>query len=225
VSPHASRLGLCVAFGLLSASCRTGQAAQTPSAQPPPIIQPGAPGQPSRTITAEKAADVSQVEYIDADIKFMQGMIGHHAQALEMVALIPTHTNREALQLLGQRIDISQVDEIKMMQDWLRARGQQVPAMNAMHMHGATLMPGMLTAEEMARLAQAKDDEFDRLFLEGMIKHHEGAITMVKDLFATPGAGQDVTVFSFASDVDADQRMEIQRMGTLLEALVKEMKR
>jgi len=154
----------------------------------------------------------------------MQGMIGHHAQALEMVALIPTHTTRQALQLLGQRIDISQVDEIKMMQDWLRARGQQVPAMNAMHMHGATLMPGMLTAEEMARLSQAMGDEFDRLFLEGMIKHHEGAITMVKDLFATPGAGQDVTVFSFASDVDADQRMEIQRMGTLLEALVKEMK-
>ena len=199
--------------------------AQAPSAQPPPIVQPGAPGQPSQVITAEKAADVSQIEYIGADIKFMQGMIGHHAQALEMVAMIPTHTTREALILLGQRIDISQVDEIKMMQDWLRARGQQVPAMNAMHMHGATLMPGMLTAEEMAKLSQAKGDEFDRLFLEGMIKHHEGAITMVKALFDTPGAGQDVTIFSFASDVDADQRMEIQRMGTLLEVLVKEMKR
>jgi uncharacterized protein (DUF305 family) len=199
--------------------------AQTPSAHPPPIVQPGAPGQPSQVITAEKAADVSQVEYIDADIKFMQGMIGHHAQALDMVAMIPTHTTRQALILLGQRIDISQVDEIKMMQDWLRARGQQVPALNAMHMHGATLMPGMLTAEEMAKLSQATGDEFDRLFLEGMIKHHEGAITMVKALFDTPGAGQDVTIFSFASDVDADQRMEIQRMSTLLDVLMKERKR
>src|SRR5206468_10275317 len=119
----------------------------------------------------------------------------------------------------GQRIDISQTDEIKMMQDWLQARGQQVPGANAMHMHGATLMPGMLTEDEMARLAQANGADFDRFFLEGMIKHHEGALTMVKALFATPGAGQDVAVFSFASDVDADQRMEIDRMGAMLDAM------
>jgi uncharacterized protein (DUF305 family) len=216
-------LAVCLSV-VVGVSCRTGQVAQTPSTQPPPIIQPGAPGQPSQVITAEKAADVSAVEYIDADIKFMQGMIGHHAQALEMVAFIPTHSTRDAMKLLGQRIDISQVDEIKMMQDWLRQRGQQVPAMNAMHMHGATLMPGMLTAEEMERLSKARGDDFDRLFLEGMIKHHEGALTMVQDLFAIPGAGQDVTVFSFANDVDADQRMEIQRMSTLLDTLLKERK-
>jgi len=217
---------ICVLFlGVLSASCRTARVASTPSpSDPPPIVQPGAPGQPSRVITAEAAADVSKVDYIDADIKFMQGMIGHHAQAIEMVTFIPTHTHRREMVLLGQRIDISQNDEIKMMQDWLRARGQQVPAVNAMHAHGATLMPGMLTEEEMARLARANGDEFDRLFLEGMIKHHEGAITMVKELFATPGAGQDVSVFSFANDVDIDQRMEIQRMGALLDVIAKEMK-
>ena len=167
---------------------------------------------------------MSKVDYIDADIKFMQGMIGHHAQAIEMVAFIPTHSSRREMVLLGQRIDISQTDEIKMMQEWLRARGQQVPALNAMHAHGATIMPGMLTEEEMARLARANGDEFDRLFLEGMIKHHEGAITMVKELFATAGAGQEVSIFSFANDVDIDQRMEIQRMGALLDVIAKEMK-
>ena len=217
---------ICVLFlGVLSASCRTARVASTSSAaDPPPIVQPGAPGQPSRVITAAAAADVSKVDYIDTDIKFMQGMIGHHAQAIEMVTFIPTHTHRREMVLLGQRIDISQNDEIKMMQEWLRARGQQVPALNAMHAHGATIMPGMLTEEEMARLARANGDEFDRLFLEGMIKHHEGAITMVKELFATPGAGQDVSVFSFANDVDIDQRMEIQRMGALLDVIAKEMK-
>ena len=222
------RIGrICVVFlGVLAASCRTARVASTSSApdHPPPIVQPGAPGQPSRVITAAAAADVSKVDYIDTDIKFMQGMIGHHAQAIEMVTFIPTHTHRREMVLLGQRIEISQNDEIAMMQEWLRARGQQVPALNAMHAHGATIMPGMLTEEEMARLARANGDEFDRLFLEGMIKHHEGALTMVKELFATPGAGQDVSVFSFANDVDIDQRMEIQRMGALLDVIAKEMK-
>ena len=210
--------------GLCGLSCRTAQVGHNPSPPAVPIVQPGAPGHPSRVITAEAAADVSKVDYIDADIKFMQGMIGHHAQAIEMVAFIPTHTSRREMVLLGQRIDISQTDEIKMMQDWLRLRGQQVPGVNAMHAHGATLMPGMLNDEEMARLARANGDEFDRLFLEGMIKHHEGAITMVKELFATAGAGQEVSIFSFANDVDIDQRMEIQRMGALLDVIAKEMK-
>jgi len=217
-APRAAVLCLVVA-SVVGASCRTASKVDSP-----PIVQPGAPGQPSRTISAEKAADLSQVEYIGADIKFMQGMIGHHAQAVEMVALIPTHTTREDLRLLGQRIDISQNDEIKMMQQWLQARRQQVPGVNAIHMHGATLMPGMLSEEEMSRLSQAKGLEFDRLFLEGMIKHHEGALTMVRELFATPGAGQDVAIFSFASDVDADQRMEIERMGGMLDAILKERK-
>ena len=151
----------------------------------------------------------------------MQGMIGHHQQAVEMVALIPTHSTRADMQLLGKRIDLSQQDEMKMMRRWLEVRGKEIPGEHAMHMHGATLMPGMLTAEEMERLAAAKGSEFDRLFLEGMMKHHGGAITMVNELFATPGAGQEVEIFSFASDVDADQRMEIDRMGAMLNAILK----
>jgi uncharacterized protein (DUF305 family) len=187
-----------------------------------PIVQPGAPGEASRIIAADKAVDLSHVQATEADVKFMQGMIGHHQQAVEMVALIPTHSGREDMQLLGHRIDLSQADEIKMMTRWLEVRGQEIPSEHAMHMHGATLMPGMLTPEEMERLAAAKGSEFDRLFLEGMMKHHGGAITMVNELFATPGAGQEVEIFSFASDVDADQRMEIDRMGAMLNAILKE---
>jgi uncharacterized protein (DUF305 family) len=190
-----------------------------------PIVQPGAPGQASHEITADKAADLSHVQFTEADVKFMQGMIGHHAQAIEMTALLYSRTNRDDMRALAKRIDISQADEINMMKHWLEVRGQEVPNEHAHHMHGATLMPGMLTQEEMDRLAAAKGDEFDRLFLEGMIKHHGGALTMVQELFATPRAGQEVEIFSFASDVDADQRMEIDRMGAMLNSIVKELQR
>src|SRR5579864_59675 len=190
---------------LAVASCRTGSGASAVPApgagggSSPPIVQPGAPGQSSRVIAADKATDLSHVEFTAADVRFMQGMIGHHEQAVEMVALVPSRTNREDIKKLALRIDVSQADEIKMMQRWLEVRHQEVPGPHAMHMHGATLMPGMLTAEEMTRLGEAKGDEFDRLFLEGMIKHHGGALTMVKDLFAAPGAGQEAEVFAFAS--------------------------
>ena len=202
---------------LAGASCRTADVAPKP-----PIIQPGAPGESSRVVAPAAAADLSHVGYTEADVRFMQGMISHHAQAVEMVALIPTRTSREDMRLLGHRIDVSQADEIKMMQHWLEVRRQQVPGEHAHHMHDAKLMPGMLTAEEMDHLAAATGDEFDRLFLEGMIKHHGGALTMVDELFATPGAGQEVEIFSFASDVDADQRMEIERMGAMLNTILKE---
>ena len=191
-------------------SCRSG------SSTSPQIIQPGAPGQASRVVDAAAAADLSRVAFTPADVRFMQGMIGHHAQALDMTALVPAHSGSDAIRKLAQRIEISQADEIKMMQDWLTRRGQKVPDQHAHHAPGAPLMPGMLTAEEMARLAQARGAEFDRLFLEFMIKHHEGALTMVQDLFAQPGAGQESDVFAFASDVDADQRMEIDRMRAAL---------
>ena len=210
----------------VSAACRTAAPKRAGAGDPQqpavPIVQPGAPGEPSKVIAAAQAADLSHVQATDADVKFMQGMIGHHQQAVEMVALIPTHSTRPDMQLLGKRIDLSQQDEMKMMRRWLEVRGKEVPGEHAMHMHGATLMPGMLTAEEMDRLAAAKGSEFDRLFLEGMMKHHGGAITMVNELFATPGAGQEVEIFSFASDVDADQRMEIDRMGAMLNAILKE---
>jgi uncharacterized protein (DUF305 family) len=146
----------------------------------------------------------------------MQGMIGHHAQALEMTALLRTRTSSEDMRKLALRIEVSQADEITMMQGWLTQRGQAPPDPHAHHAHGAALMPGMLTQEEMATLAAANGPEFDKRFLDFMIKHHEGALIMVKDLFSHPGAGQEAEIFAFASDVDADQRMEIERMGAML---------
>ena len=210
---------------LTTASCRTvpvsGPKAAAGGAEsgPAPIIQPGAPGEASHVITADKASDLSQVQYVGADIKFMQGMIGHHAQALEMVELLKTRSTSDDMKKLALRIELSQDDEIKMMQAWLATRGQQVPNRNAMHMHGAVLMPGMLSPDEMKQLEEAKGAEFDRLFLQGMIKHHGGALSMVADLLASPGAAQESEVFAFVSDVEADQRMEIDRMGAMLSHL------
>ena len=191
----------------------------TPSLAQPPIVQPGAPGEPSRLISSAEASDLAGIGFTDADVKFMQGMIGHHQQALEMSALVNERTANESMKRLALRIIISQEDEIGMMQEWLKARGQALPNPHAHHMHGATLMPGMLTQDEMKRLEAAKGVEFDRLFLEGMIKHHMGALYMVEELFKTPGAGQETEMYAFASDVDSDQRMEIERMGAMLREL------
>jgi uncharacterized protein (DUF305 family) len=192
-----------------------GSAASCRSAAPP-LIPPGAPGASNRVITADQATDLSRVKFTPADVRFMQGMIGHHQQALEMTELLKTRTSSDDMRKLANRIELSQSDEIKMMQDWLTHRGQTLPDPHAHH-HGGALMPGMLTAEEMARLAAAKGTEFDRLFLEFMIKHHAGALVMVEELLAQPGGGQESEINAFASDVDADQRMEIDRMRALLD--------
>lgn len=191
------------------------------AAQGPPIVQPGAPGEPGRIVTPEQAADLSQVRHTEADVRFMQGMIGHHQQALEMVELLKSRTRSDDMRKLALRIEMSQADEIRMMRQWLTDRGAALPDLHAHHMPGATLMPGMLTADEMARLAAAEGREFDRLFLEGMIRHHYGALIMVEELFASPGAGQEAEIFAYASDVDADQRMEINRMMGMLKELTK----
>lgn len=209
-----------VAAVIASGAAGARSLSAAPVAQPP-IVQPGAPGTASQVIDVPKATDLSKVQFSDADARFMQGMIGHHSQAVEMVALIPDRTDREAMRLIGMRINVSQADEIDLMRTWLADRGLPPPDPHAHHMHGATLMPGMLSPEEMERLGKAKGMEFDRLFLEGMIKHHQGALTMVAELFASPGAGQDSEIYAFASDVDADQRMEIDRMGAMLEEISK----
>jgi uncharacterized protein (DUF305 family) len=196
-----------------AAACRTG-------VEPAPqIVQPGAPGQASRVVSAGQAADLSGVGATAADVAFMQAMIGHHAQAVEMVALLLKRTTREDMRMLGLRIEVSQSDEIRMMQRWLEARGHPLPGPHAHHGDSGPAMPGMLTPAEMAALAAATGARFDRLFLEGMIRHHEGALAMVGTLFATPGAGQEAEIFSFASEVDADQRMEIARMRAMLQSL------
>ena len=207
-------LGAAVVSG--AAACKTAGGSSTGAR----ILQPGAPGQDTRTINTQQATDLSKVQATPADVKFMQGMIGHHAQAVEMVALIADRSTNPDIKRLGMRIQISQDDEMNMMRTWLRDRGAAIPGPHAHHEPGG-FMPGMLTQEEMTELANAKGVEFDRLFLLGMIKHHGGAITMVEELFKSPGAGQEGGIFAFASDVDADQRMEIDRMGAMLKELGK----
>jgi uncharacterized protein (DUF305 family) len=166
---------------------------------------------------------LGRLPYSDADVDFMAGMIPHHAQAVVMAGWAPSHGARKDVAVLCERIVVGQRDEIAMMQGWLRDRGQTVPdatsTRHKMKMNGIEhemLMPGMLTDEEMAALDRARGPEFDRLFLIGMIKHHQGAIDMVDVLFKAYGAAQDETVFKFASDVYADQSIEIDRMTEML---------
>ena len=170
--------------------------------------------------------------YTQADVHFMQGMIGHHAQALAMVALIPARTTRSDIRALGERIRVSQQDEIALMKQWLHDRHQEIPMTDmphgdamghAMQMPGMamsdTLMPGMLTPQQMTALAAANGAEFEALFLKDMIQHHEGALTMVAKLLGTTGSAQEPEVFRFAAEVDTDQRAEIARMAALLSAM------
>jgi uncharacterized protein (DUF305 family) len=199
------------------AACKTASGGSSTGTR---ILQPGAPGQETRTITTAQATDLSKVQATEADIKFMQGMIGHHAQAVEMVALINERTANPDMKMLGLRIQISQEDEMNMMRTYLKDRGAAIPGPHAHHEPGG-MMPGMLTTEEMTQLANAKGVEFDRLFLMGMIRHHGGALRMVEDLFKTPGAGQEGAIFAFAADVEADQKMEIDRMGMMLKEIMK----
>ena len=184
-----------------------------------PIVQPGAPGEPSREISAAEATDLAGIRFTDGDVKFMQGMIPHHAQALEMTALVAERTANEAMRRLAQRIELSQEDEIEMMQAWLEDRGQAVTEADAHHADGWEPMPGMLTPDEMAELAAATGTAFDRLFLERMIEHHRGAVTMVENLLEQRGAAQDSELFAFTSDVTSDQTAEIDRMDAMLAGL------
>ena len=167
------------------------------------------------------------MRYTPADVQFMSGMIHHHAQALVMSAMAPTHGANAAVRTLAARIINSQQDDIALMQGWLRDRGQPVPEVhfdgtNVM-MHGPDqamhMMPGMLTPAQLGELAAAHGTEFDHLFLKYMIQHHSGALTMVHDLFAADGAGQDEAIFKFASGVQVDQGTEIARMQLMLDAL------
>ena len=162
--------------------------------------------------------------YTAADVQFMTGMIGHHAQAVLMASWAPTHGASQSLRALCERIVVGQRDEIVLMQRWLRDRHETVPEADPRGtlmpgMEHPMLMPGMLTPEQMAQLDSARGPEFDRLFLKFMIQHHQGAITMVNQLFGTQGGGEQETVFRFASDVFVDQTTEIDRMTRMLDAL------
>ena len=209
-------LGLCLSLRVV---------AQQANPVTPVIVQPGAPGQPTKILPASTTAVLPPAS--PKNVEFMQGMIMHHAQAVEMTALIESHTENKDLRLLGARISHSQSEEIKFMQHWLEARGEPttmpMPKMSGMDMAGMDmskdqmLMPGMLTAKQMEALRNARGTDFDRLFLTGMIQHHGGALIMVKDLFDTAGAGQDAVLFNFATDIDSGQRAEIRIMQNMLE--------
>lgn len=200
--------------------CRTTarQPERDTSAPPAPILPPGT----TLTPAAAAAADSGRPPYTRADVRFMQGMIRHHAQALVMADWAQARAASGAVKTLAARIDVSQRDEIAAMGRWLRDRREvvpEIPPLNDMRGHHTAhhdMMPGMLTHEQLMQLEQARGADFDRLFLTYMIQHHEGALTMVRELFSSPGAGQDAAIFRFASDVEADQMTEIDRMRTLL---------
>jgi uncharacterized protein (DUF305 family) len=213
-----------MAAAVLASAC--AGSTQSPGTTPPPgeAVPPTVAGDPAAV------ADSIRNSFTIADVEFMTGMIAHHAQALVMARMIPTHTSNGPLQVLAGRIIVGQNDEIAIMQNWLRNNGQPVPepdttaaGVHAMHGGGHSdheLMPGMLTADQMAELDAARDEEFDRLFLTYMIQHHQGALTMVQELFATYGAAQNDLVFKIASDIGADQTSEIERMQSMLREMV-----
>ena len=195
-----------------------------PSAGPGAIVQPGAPGQPTKSLSVA-AVTLPPRPPFDADVAFMQGMIMHHSQAVDMVALLRTRGKNPDLKAFGEKISISQTDEIRFMKQWLEARGKPT-TMQMDHSHMTReemknmsmnmLMPGMLTPQQMDALSKARGAKFDHLFLTGMIQHHGGALTMVDDLFNTPGAGQDPVLFDFATDIENTQSAEIKIMRGML---------
>lgn len=187
-----------------------------------------APRQPAQVSEPKARPDLVRQPYSQADVDFMSGMIPHHAQAVLIAGWAASHGARSDVRILCERQVVAQRDEIEFMRNWLRDRGEPVPAANATHhrmkMNGVEhdmLMPGMLTPEELARLDKARGSEWDRLFLQAMIRHHEGAIKMVDDLFASYGALQDDDVYKLASDIYADQSTEIERMQKMLEDVEK----
>ncbi len=216
VASGAACLCVLAVFGLSPSRA----SAQQPAPVKPVVVQPGAPGKRTRVLPSTTKAKLPPVS--TADVQFMQGMIVHHAQAVEMTALIESQTENKDVRSLGARISHSQSDEIAFMKRWLATRGKPISdATRDMHKHHKNmshdLMPGMLSAEQMEALRKAKGEEFDRLFLTGMIQHHGGALTMVKDLHDTAGAGQDAELFNFATDVDSGQRAEIRIMQNMLD--------
>jgi uncharacterized protein (DUF305 family) len=218
-----------VVSGALLIGCTSATAEDTAGdTEAPKVIQPGAPGEPSRELTPAEAAELeaeleAALQHTEADVAFMQGMIAHHVQALRMTRLVPSRTVREDIPLFAERMDLSQEDEIALMQRWLEERGEEVPSLLAGHEHDGhdgddELMPGMLTEEELAELESLEGQAFDRRFLESMIRHHLGALQMVDDLHASDG-GQEPEIARFARHVVSDQQIELTRMYDLLAAL------
>lgn len=232
--PPTSKATRVVQPGAPGETTRVLTSGRTAPGQPARIVRPGAPSQTSQAVGSPWGDRSGAPVYSEADITFMQEMILHHAQALQMTALVPDRTETEAIRRMADRMERSQGDEIDQMIRWLERRDQEVPAhldhmlhdieplktegrLHHGHDHGD--MHGMLSNEQMEKLAAASGNEFDRLFLEFMIFHHEGAIYMVHDLMASPAGGQETEAFAFASHVESDQRIEIQRMQQMLDTM------
>lgn len=232
MSPFLHRILLVAALLSLPAASLDAQAR---------TVRPGAPGEAARALSADDLAEMAHPTHTEADVLFMQGMLVHHAQALVMTALVAERTSSQDIRLLAQRIELSQGDEMRLMERWLSERGAAVPPTGATTDHGAMghhpapasgahaghagmapstdaapPMHGMLSEAQLEALRGARGRDFDRLFLEGMIQHHTGAIDMVQELFASPGSGQEEEIFTFASHVEADQNIEIRRMQGML---------
>jgi uncharacterized protein (DUF305 family) len=213
---------LAFAAAVLLGGCFGGSDDPQPSGEAEPaIVQPGAPGEPSRSLSSDELATIESTKHTQADVDFMRGMIHHHAQALVMTSLVRERSASKDIPLLARRMEISQESEIEVMERWLTDRGEQPPdAEDHKHDHGAGggLMPGMVSPDKLARLAAADGRAFDRRFLDYMIHHHQGALTMVSRLLAANG-GAEPEIGAFTRHVEADQDIEIGRMQELLVGL------
>lgn len=219
MSPARRRWPLLILVGLATAAC-SGGASSSPTTRGPNLIAPGAPGETGRRLTPEEAAALAEETdavaraYGEVDVAFVQGMIVHHSQAIELVALVEGRAEHPDLAVLSERIEVGQLDEIEQMQRWLTERGE--PVEGAHHEHHA--MPGLLTDEELAELAATAGAEFDQAYLAAMIYHHQGAVRMVEELIAA-GGGTETELFTLATHLASEQQVEISRMSHLLAEL------
>lgn len=211
----ARRLFTGAAGAVLALSACTSGGEDSPPGSEEPVVQLGAPGESNRTLSPEEIEGLDQPDHTEADVAFVQGMLPHHQQALEMTEMVPERTASEDVGLLAERIEVSQADEVAQMEGWLSERDEAPADEHAHHGDHAELMPGMLTEEELAQLRAAQGRRFDRLFLQYMIRHHEGAVRMVGELFAN-GGGQETKVFQLAGHIESDQLVEISRMKQML---------
>lgn len=201
-----------IAFGLTACTPPDDDAAPLPTT---PVVQLGAPGEPNRTMSPSEAAALASLGYVEEDVLFVRDMLHHHSQAIQMTGYVDERTTDADIRLLAERMEVSQTDEITQLETWLQKRGEPVRDPDGGHAHDAESMPGLLSDEELAQLEAAEGDAFDRLFLEYMIRHHQGAVQMVDELYAS-GAGQESEIDAFARHVEADQNIEIARMQEML---------
>lgn len=201
-----------IALGLTACTPPEDDAQPLPTT---PVVQLGAPGEPNRTLSPSEAAALDTIGYVEEDVLFVRDMLHHHSQAIQMTGYVDERTTDRDIRLLAERMEVSQTDEITQLETWLQKRGEPVRDPDAGHAHDAESMPGLLTDAELAELEAAEGDEFDELFLAYMIRHHQGAVQMVSDLYAS-GAGQEPDIDAFARHVEADQNIEIARMQEML---------